>query len=118
MVLRGKIIRGEGKGRKLGYPTANIDCKKVDVHLGTGVYAATAILNEKKFIAGLVIVADPWKVEAHLVGYDGPDVYGEYLTIQPVQRISTLEKYDSEEELKKKIADDMLQVQQVFLDPE
>ena len=117
-MIGGTIIHGDGFGRKLGYPTANIDCIKKDIQLGPGVYAAKAFLDGQSYIAGLVVMFDPLKVEAHLVGYDGPDIYGEYLTIEPVQRVSTLEKYDSINELKKKIADDMQQVIQVFEDPE
>lgn len=110
----GIIIHGDGQGKKLGYPTANIQCDKRDVHLGAGVYAAKATLNNTTYIAGLVIITEPWKVEAHLVKYSGPDVYGQHLTVEPVQRVSTFESYGSEEELKKKIAEDMLQVQKVF----
>ncbi len=118
-MLGGTIIRGEGKGKQLGYPTANIDCEEKDVlRFGAGVYAAKAVLDGQTYIAGLVIMTNPLKVEAHLVGYDGPDIYGEYLTVEPVQRVSTLERYDSVDELKKKIADDMVQVVQVFEDPE
>ncbi len=113
-MISGTIIRGDGVGRSLGYPTANIECDEKNIHLGPGVYAATAHLNGKKYIAGLVIMTDPCKVEAHLIGYTGPDVYGQELTVEPSQRVSTLERYESTEELKKKIAADILLVQQVF----
>lgn len=110
----GRIIHGDGIGKKLGYPTANIECEESSVHLGPGVYAAMATLETQKYIAALVIMTKPWKVEAHLVGYQGPDVYGQYLTMEPVQRVSTLETYASDDELKKKIASDIQLVKQVF----
>ncbi len=112
----GIIIKGEGIGKALGFPTANIDCEKDKVHLGGGVYAAIAMLDSKKYVAALVIVTAPWKVEAHLVGYNGPDVYGEFLSVSPVQKISTLETYASEDELKEKIAADVLLVKEFFQD--
>lgn len=117
-MLTGTIVRGKGFGKTLGYPTANIDCELNETHLGGGVYAATAILSNETYIAALVIMEKPCKVEVHLIGYTGPDVYGEELTVTPVQRVSTLETYDSIDELKKKIEKDIVLVRQVFDDPE
>ena len=117
-MFTGTIVRGEGIGKTLGYPTANIDCELNETHLGGGVYAAKVILSEESYIAALVIMEKPCNVEVHLIGYTGPDVYGQELTVTPVQRVSTLEKYDSIDELKKKIEKDIMLVKQVFEDPE
>jgi riboflavin kinase / FMN adenylyltransferase len=117
-MLRGAIVHGDGLGKKLGYPTANIDCDKSEVHLGPGVYAAIATLDNKKYIAALVIMSKPPKVEAHLVEYEGPDVYGKYLTIEPVQKVGTISKFYTNDELKEKIAEDIALVKEVFDDPE
>ncbi|PIR03098.1 MAG: hypothetical protein COV60_02135 [Candidatus Magasanikbacteria bacterium CG11_big_fil_rev_8_21_14_0_20_43_7] len=116
-MLEGIIIKGDGVGKKLGYPTANIDCNGLHKHLDAGVYAAKAMLGGKEYIAGLVIFPDMRKVEAHLIEYTGPDIYGERLIVVPVQRVSTFEQYPSEKELKKKIALDIVLVKQVFEDP-
>lgn len=117
-MLEGIVIRGEGIGKALGYPTANIDVPREKVHLGPGVYAAKAVYDGDEYIAGLVIVEEPWKVEVHLIGYTGPDIYGERLTVEPVQRVSTFHKYATQKELKRKIKADIQLVTQVFDDPE
>ncbi len=117
-MLEGIIIRGEGIGKKLGYPTANIDITPEKVHLGPGIYAAKAKLGEQSYTAGLVIIENPWKVEVHLIGYAGPDIYGEHLIVEPVQRVSTFHKYATQAELKRKINKDIQLVSQVFDDPE
>ncbi len=117
-MLEGIIIHGEGIGKGLGYPTANIDIAPEKVHLGPGIYAAKALLGEESYIAGLVIVEKPWKVEVHLIDYTGPDIYGEHLQVDPIQRVSTFHKYTTEAELKRKIKKDIQLVSQVFDDPE
>jgi len=115
-MLEGTIIRGDGIGRKLGFPTANIDITPEKVRFESGVYAALAYLGEQEYYAALVIMLDPWKVEAHLLNYEGEDIYGHALQIEPVQRVSALERYDTQEELKAKIARDIGMVRTVLED--
>ncbi|PIR76822.1 MAG: hypothetical protein COU32_00040 [Candidatus Magasanikbacteria bacterium CG10_big_fil_rev_8_21_14_0_10_42_10] len=110
----GIVIHGDGVGGTLGYPTANIDCPSKDVHFDPGVYAAKATYQGKVYKAALVIMKTPWKVEVHLLDFDGSDIYGQELRFEPIQRVSALERYDDIEELKEKIARDILSVQQVF----
>jgi len=96
-MLGGKIIRGDGIGRTLGFPTR-------------------ATLFGEVYDAALVIMHHPWKVEAHLLDYLGDDMYGEEIYFEPIQRVSTLERYDTMEELKKKIERDIVLVRKVFED--
>ncbi|OIO19599.1 MAG: hypothetical protein CO029_04535 [Candidatus Magasanikbacteria bacterium CG_4_9_14_0_2_um_filter_41_10] len=115
-MLGGKIIRGDGIGRTLGFPTANIDISPDKVHFDAGVYAARATLFGNVYKAALVIMKQPLKVEAHLLDYSGDDIYGQEIHFEPVQRVSTLERYDTMEELKRKIEKDILLVRVVFKD--
>ncbi|PIR75525.1 MAG: hypothetical protein CO030_02865 [Candidatus Magasanikbacteria bacterium CG_4_9_14_0_2_um_filter_42_11] len=115
-MLGGKIIRGDGIGRTLGYPTANINIDPEKVHFDAGVYAARATLLGTVYKAALVIMQHPWKVEAHLLDYTGDDIYGQDIQFEPVQRVSTLERYDTMDELKRKIAKDIALVREVFED--
>lgn len=115
-MLVGKIIQGDGIGRTLGFPTANIDITPEKVRFEAGVYAATAQLDGETYYAALVIMTNPWKVEAHLLNYSNGDIYGHELHIEPVQRVSALERYDTQEELKAKIAKDIGMVRTVLED--
>jgi len=110
----GLVIHGQGVGKKLGYPTANIDCKKEQVHLGSGVYAGFAKLGNVVYEAAIVIMSNKWKVEVHLLGYGGPDFYGSHLSIHPIQRVGTLETYETSEELVEKIRSDIELVKTVL----
>ncbi|HYE60135.1 MAG TPA: riboflavin kinase [Candidatus Kapabacteria bacterium] len=113
-MFRGKVISGLGVGRTLGYPTANLDTPQNEIPLGSGVYAVRAELVGKTYAAALVLSHEPWKVEVHLLEYDGTSCYGRVMDVFPVQKVSELERIESEEELKKKIMDDIELVKRVL----
>lgn len=110
----GKVIHGDGVGKQLGYPTANLDSEKNKVKITSGVYAVRVILNHKQYQGALAVQEIPWKVEVHLLDYSGPDFYGAYLEVEPKQKVSEMEKFDNLEELKKKIFIDAEKVQAIF----
>ena len=68
-MIRGVVRRGRGYGRKIGYPTININKKS---KIKRGVYAGIVILGKKEYKAGIVIGEN---AEAHLMGYRG-NAYG------------------------------------------
>ena len=76
-IIEGSVVKGDGYGKKLGFPTVNLDTK--DSLPAAGVYAGTAKLNENNYRAGILINPDG-KVEAHLIGYE-EDAYGKEVMI-------------------------------------
>ena len=107
-MLVGKVVHGNGIGRRLGFPTANLDIKKEDVNLSSGVYIAKAILSGNNFLASLTILEKPvFKFEVHLLDYVGEDFYGESLEVEIGERISDLIGFKDTEELKNKIKEDL-----------
>lgn len=106
-MIGGKIIHGKGKGKKLGFPTANLDCGLKKIKLKSGVYAAKAILDGKTYKSGLIIQNKPIKMEVFLLDYKGPDFYGSFLEVIPIQKVAELEKYESKKELRDKIKGDL-----------
>lgn len=113
-MLSGSVIHGDGFGRQLGYPTANIEPTKAAKYFRPGIYAATVTLGGEKYQAALAIHNKHSKIEAFLIAYQGPDFYGVHITIDPVQRLSEMEQYDSTEELKTKISHDVQMVCDYF----
>src|SRR3989338_8911903 len=109
-MFQGTVIRGDGIGRTIGYPTANLDIPPMKTGLADGVYAARASVFGNTYGAALVIQHEAKKVEVHMVGYAGNDCYGETLYVETVQKISDIEKKDGEE-LRQKIARDIEAVQ-------
>src|SRR3989338_8720154 len=102
-MLRGIVVQGDGFGRGLGYPTANLNVHPTEVKFAVGVYAAEAVLRDSVYYGALVINDNPWKVEVYFINYTGPDFYGEEIRVSPIQKVSQLEHYDSVDEKKKKL---------------
>ena len=74
--IRGVVARGAGRGRQIGYPTANVE--RIDTLLpGEGIYAARARADESWYPAAVSLGPNPTfgegelKVEAYLVGFQG-----------------------------------------------
>ena len=96
-VLRGRVIRGRGLGRTLGYPTANLN-----VHFAPvceGIFIAAAMLDGETLPAALSIGGNPTvggggdlRVEAFLPDFAG-DLYGRRLTIRPLHKLRDEEKF-------------------------
>ncbi len=123
--VSGKVIYGDGFGKTLGFPTANLDRrefvrKKIKVRLG--VWAGVAeVLGSRfkvqgKYKAGIVIgpvdkTGLP-KIEAHLVGFKG-NLYGKKISIYLKKYLRPFRKYKNIEELKKQIAADVEKVKKL-----
>jgi FAD synthase len=98
--ISGKVERGRGYGKKLGFPTMNIRNNSKVKH---GVYAGTAILGKKKYRAGIVIGKH---AEAHLIGYNG-NSYGKTTTFEIGKFIRKFKKFKTEKELVTQIKKDL-----------
>lgn len=89
--IRGEVVKGDQRGRELGYPTANFPLDTV-VHPAYGVYAARVqIEGEDEWRpAAINIGIKPMfevpvaEVESHILDFEG-DIYGKVLRVQPVQ---------------------------------
>jgi len=113
-MIVGEVIHGDGVGKRLGYPTANLDISKEKMKLSPGVYAARAILNTKKYNASLVIQEKVFKVEVHLLDYVGDDFYGDYLEVEAVEKVSEIVPFKTEKKLIEKIGRDVEKVREVL----
>ena len=105
--ISGKVIKGDGYGRKIGFPTANLEFKENrDSDFPTdGVYAGVGILDSKIYKAGIVIGPNE-KIEVHLIGYSG-DIYGKKVTIEINKFLREYKHFDTEKELIEQIKKDI-----------
>lgn len=111
--LSGKVSRGAGRGRQLGFPTANLD--GINVMLpADGVYAGTTVVGEQQHTVAISIGPNPTfddnriKVECFLDGFDG-DLYGQQLDIDLLCEIRSLCSFGSVDELTQQIQSDVEQ---------
>ena len=104
ITISGVVIRGDGYGRKIGFPTTNLDVKNQELP-AAGVYAGHAILEDKKYQAGIVI-GPGIKVEAHLIGYGG-DAYGKDVILEINKFLREYKNFKTEIELIEQITKDI-----------
>jgi len=116
--LFGPVVRGEGRGGKLGFPTVNIDIGR-QVCPGPGVYAGKAAIGKKSFPAAvsvgrrLTFETQRPAVEAFLIGAEG-DYYGEFITMSLVERLRDQRRFADAEALKAQIAKDVQRVRESY----
>lgn len=112
--ITGKIVNGEGRGRTIGVPTANVEPMGRYVIPGRGVYAIWADVEGERF-GGVMNIG--WKptfaasqgkdtLEAHLFDFDRT-IYGSDITISFAGFIRQERKFGSVEELVAQIRSDM-----------
>lgn len=111
----GKVVHGEGRGRKLGFPTANMDISEVQLIPTRGVYAGRATLdgNDKKLAAVINVGYRPTftgndaglLVEVHLLDFD-EDIYGRTMQVEFLKFLRPEQKFDGVDALRKQITVD------------
>ena len=104
--ISGKVVKGDGYGRKLGFPTANVEIKDGNIP-PQGVYAGKVVFEGKVYRAGILIGPNK-KIEVHLLNYDG-DMYSKELTLETEKFLRGYKKFDTEEELIEQIKKDIKQ---------
>jgi riboflavin kinase / FMN adenylyltransferase len=119
--LCGTVIQGEGLGRELGFPTANLDFSGL-VAPPTGVYAAEAQIGAgaTRWRAAVNIghrptvhSADPQlHIEAHILDFDG-DIYGQTLELVFLKKLREEKKFPNTTDLRAQIAEDIEQARKL-----
>ncbi|HEY8666102.1 MAG TPA: riboflavin kinase, partial [Tepidisphaeraceae bacterium] len=110
-LLEGTVVEGQGRGRTLGVPTANLQHAD-QLAPADGVYAARCAVAGKSYAVALSIGTNPTfadgrrQVEAHLIGFDG-NLYGAILGIELVDWLRDQRKFPDVEALKRQIARDL-----------
>ena len=110
--LRGPVVRGEQRGRLLGFPTANIAVTADRALPAYGVYATWAYLGENRYASATNIGLRPTfdgervSVETFIFDFEG-DIYDELLRIELVARLRPEVKFADIEALKTQIGQDV-----------
>jgi riboflavin kinase/FMN adenylyltransferase len=108
-IVEGDVVPGDQRGRSLGLPTANLAPAPKSAIPRKGVYAGRATTRYGTFVAAINVgVAptfhtgpdrDPVRIEAFLLDYDGPDLYGEPMRVAFVARLRDERRFDNATEL-------------------
>ena len=111
--LRGTIVNGYKIGRKLGFPTANIQVDEpFKIVPGIGVYAVWVYLNGEKYKGMLYIGDRPTldngnniTLEVNILDFSG-DIYNNEITVAFIYYVRGDIKFGSLEELKEQLGKD------------
>ncbi|NYF10408.1 riboflavin kinase/FMN adenylyltransferase [Leifsonia sp. AK011] len=110
--VRSTVVHGAHRGRELGYPTANLAPDLEGLAPADGVYAAWLVVDGNRYGAAVSIGNNPTfdgvpekQVEAHAIDQDF-DLYDKTVTLEFVDRIRGMWKFDSIDELVAQIARD------------
>ena len=103
--IKGQVVRGKGRGKRLNFPTANL--QPLDLNKlwpGDGIYATQLELKNRSYNGAVSIGTRPTfnehvrTIETNIFDFD-EDVYGENMTIKFIQKLRDEEKFDSAEGL-------------------
>jgi riboflavin kinase/FMN adenylyltransferase len=117
--LAGLVVPGDGRGRQLGVPTANLEVWEKQLLPAKGVYGAYAWLDGPRYVAATNIGVRPTvnghslNVEAHLLDFTG-DLYGRNLHLEFVARIRDEIKFPDLNALVTQIKADINQVSKLL----
>jgi riboflavin kinase/FMN adenylyltransferase len=117
--IGGTVIAGKGRGRQLGFPTANLQVAEHCAIPGSGVYAGYVVLGHQQHYAVANIGYRPTfgeeerSVEVHLLDFDG-DLYGREVWLQFVERLRAERRFASVEGLRRQIGQDIVRAQEIL----
>ena len=118
--VRGTVVHGRGEGRAvLGIPTANLETDPSAALPAEGVYAGVAHVGEQTLPAAISVGRAPTfdaaheLVEAHLIGYAGPPLYGTELVLDFYERLSSQQRFATTEGLISAIRDYVAAAEQI-----
>jgi riboflavin kinase / FMN adenylyltransferase len=119
--ISGPVIHGDGRGRQIGFPTANIDYPNEKVLPANGIYAAWAWLGDERHVAAVNVGVRPTvksdqvvpTVEAYLLDFDR-DIYGQNLKLEFVSRLRDELKFSSLETMIEQIHADVKKTREIL----
>ena len=107
-----KVVHGDQRGRKLGFPTANLEIEDSHAMLPNGVYIVR-VKVDKNFFSGIANIGDnptfkvaKRRLEVFIDNFSG-DIYGEEISVSFIEKIRDEKKFASIDELKAQLREDL-----------
>ncbi len=119
--ISGVVIHGDERGRKLGFPTANLLPPKGEACPANGAYAVCVVLEGGEEYIGVANVGDnptfgggEQRIETHLLDFSG-DLYGQRIVVRFVERLRAEKRFPSPEALVEQIRKDEQTARKIFV---
>ncbi len=117
--LDGEVVHGDGRGRTIGVPTANVAVDEKLTLPGDGIYAVYFHVEGRRWPGAASIGVRPTfngvgrTLEVHLLDFDG-DLYGRRCEVEFVERLRPEERFESVEDLVRQIQQDIRLTRQIL----
>lgn len=112
--LSGRVVRGSGRGRHLGFPTANLKLAESKMIPAHGVYSGR--MNRRKCVVNIgarpTFGPDQTVIEVHLFNFHG-SLRGRRLSVELTRRLRPEKQFSDVEKLKEQIRKDIIKVKQL-----
>lgn len=117
--LEGIVVRGDGRGHELGYPTANLSTPRYAAIPADGVYACRLVRDQHALPSAVSVGSNPTfsgrerTVEAFVLDTD-EDFYGQRVALDFIGRLRDQVRYDTSAELVVQIDEDVRTTREVL----
>jgi riboflavin kinase / FMN adenylyltransferase len=120
-MVSGEVIHGDGRGKAIGVPTANLETGNEKLIPGAGVYACRAQIKDKLWLAAVNIGTRPTfesldsrvNVEAHILDYVR-DLYNQQISILLISRLRGEQRFNSIDALINQIQKDITNTRELL----
>jgi riboflavin kinase/FMN adenylyltransferase len=122
----GVVVRGDRRGKAMGYPTANVESPPFTAIPADGVYAGHVVMRDartgesrERFPAAISVGSNPTfqgsrrTVEAYVLDYDG-DLYGEHVGVEFVRRLRPMVRFENLDGLLEAMAKDVAETRAIL----
>ena len=125
-VVRGVVVRGDQRGRELGFPTANVPTRELTAAPADGVYAGwlRRLDTGERFPAAISVGTNPTfdgererRVESYVLDRTDLELYGVEVEVSFVERIRGMVRFDGVDELVETMHDDVRRARQILERP-
>jgi riboflavin kinase/FMN adenylyltransferase len=110
--VKGRVVEGQKIGRKIGFPTANLEVDSLKLIPSDGVYVVEVIVK-KEIYKGILNIGtrptvdgDKRTIEVHIIEYEGKELYGEVLELNFLSFLRHEQRFSSLEDLREQIRKD------------
>ena len=117
--LPGVVVKGVGRGKSLGFPTANLEPPDGIAIPRDGIYATWALIDQRAYMAATSIGRRPTfgesdrTIEAFILDFDG-DLYGREVRLEFIRRLRDEVKYEAVEDLQAQVDIDVDQTREIL----
>jgi riboflavin kinase / FMN adenylyltransferase len=117
--LEGIVVRGDRRGRELGFPTANLSTPRYAAVPADGVYACRFVHRGQALPAAVSVGSNPTfsgrerRVEAYVLDVDA-DYYGENVGLDFVARLRGMERFETVDALREQMVKDVIRTRELL----